>query len=130
MDELEKDYLIDQVMTSIASFAAASRMAKRKLANLISQPGVSEMTTEQVLTFLIDFMDKESECMFKEYEDAFKKKISRSTTYIELIPEAPFNIENKVETISTLRSLVEGESFHLVQVYKDGKPEFITLDEF
>lgn len=62
-----------------------------------------------------------------------KKKVSRSTTYIELIPEAPFNPEDKAGTIQTLRLLEEEkkESIHLIQVFdKDGLPKFITIDEF
>ncbi len=133
MDEFDKDYLIHNAMVSVASFSAASRMARNKLKGLISQPGVAEMTTEQVLEYLLDFMDEESEKMFKLYEQSLKKKISRETSYIELIPEAPFNPEDREGTIATLRWLsnYKEESMHLIQVYnKKGKPKFITIDEF
>ena len=133
MDNTDKDYLLDKAMVSIASFAAASRMTKSKIKNLISQPGVGDMTTEQVLEYLTNFMDEESEKMFKLYEQAFKKKISRGTSYAELIPEAPFNPEDKEGTISTLRCISSEckEIIHLIQVYdKNGLPIFITIDEF
>lgn len=133
MDSTDKDYLIDKAMTSIASFAAASRMTKTKISNLISQPGVADMTIEQVLDYLTDFMDEESDKMFKLYDQTYKKKVSRSTTYIELIPEAPFNPEDKESTIETLRYLENQnkESFHLYQVFdKNGVPKFITISEF
>lgn len=131
MDSIDKDYLLDQAMTSIASFAAASRMTKTKIKNLISQPGVADMTTEQVLEYLINFMEEESDKMFNLYDQAFKKKVSKSTTYIELIPEAPFNPEDKESTISILRDLSRDESFHLIQVFDNkGLPKFITIDEF
>jgi len=131
MDSIEKDYLIDKAMTSIASFSSAARITRAKINNLISQPGIADMTTEQVLEYLVNFMDKESEEMFNLYDQAFKKKVSRSTTYIELIPEAPFNIEDKDSTISILRDLSKNESFHLIQVFdSNGLPKFITIDEF
>ncbi len=133
MDSIDKDYLLDKAMTSIASFAAASRMTKTKIKNLVSQPGVADMTIEQVLEYLTNFMEEESDKMFNLYDQAFKKKVSRSTTYIELIPEAPFNPEDKAGTIQTLRLLEEEkkESIHLIQVFdKDGLPKFITIDEF
>lgn len=138
MDEQSKNYLLDQSMTSVASFAAASRMARRKLDDKVSQPGVGDMSTEDVLKYLLDFMDAESEKMFKEYDSCFnKQKVSRDTTYIELIPEAPFNPEDKEGTIEQLRWMCKNnldpkeKKFHLIQVYDDkGKPKFITIDEF
>ncbi|MEK6828525.1 MAG: hypothetical protein AABY15_00130 [Nanoarchaeota archaeon] len=136
MDETDKDYLLDKAMISIASFAAASRMAKTKVKNLISQPGVGDMTTEQVLEYLTNFMEEESEKMFNLYDqscNSLKKKISRDTTYIELIPEAPFNPEDREGTISTIRQIIDRneEILHLIQVYdKNGFPKFITIDEF
>jgi hypothetical protein len=131
MDSIDKDYLLDQAMTSVASFAAAGRMTKRKLENMLSQPGVGDMTTEQVLKYLTDFIEEESDKMFNLYDQTFKKKVSRSTTFIELIPEAPFNPEDKVGTIEVLRDLNKNEEFHLVQVYdKKGLPKFVTINEF
>lgn len=137
MDEQSKDYLLDQAMISVASFAAASRMARRKLEDKVSQPGVADMSTEEILKYLLDFMDAESEKMFKEYDSHSIPKVSRATTYIELIPEAPFNPEDKESTIEQLRWLCKNDvtlkdvKFHLIQVYdKNGKPKFITIDEF
>jgi hypothetical protein len=134
MDEQSKDYLLNQAMVSIASFAAASRMARKKLDNLVFQPGgIADMSTEDVLKYLLDFMDIESEKMFKEYDSCSMAKVSRDTTYIELIPEAPFNPEDKKSTIEQLRYLCECDnaSYHLIQVYDDkGKPKFITIEEF
>lgn len=74
MDSIDKDYLLDKAMTSIASFAAASRMTKTKIKNLVSQPGVADMTIEQVLEYLTNFMEEESDKMFNLYDQAFKKK--------------------------------------------------------
>lgn len=131
MDEFDKDYLLHNAMVSVASFSAAAKMAKTKISNLISQPGVGDMSKEDVLKYLVDFMEEESDKMFDLYEKTLKKKVSRSTTYIELIPEAPFNPEDKESTISILRSLQESESFHLIQVYDEkGLPKFVTIDEF
>ncbi len=131
MDEQGKDYLLDQAMGSIASFAAASRMARKKLDNMVFQGGALDMSTEEVLEYLLDFMDIESDTMFKEYDSCFSTDISKETTYIELIPEAPFNPENKEDTISALRDLHLKKSFHLIQIYdKNNKPRFITIDEF
>jgi hypothetical protein len=131
MENTDKDYIIDKAMTSIASFAAAARMTRAKLKNLISQPGVADMSIEQVLEYLVQFIEKETEDTFKIYDSFHVKGVSKSTTFIELIPEAPFNPEDKDSTISTLRSLTEGESFHLIQVYDEkGKPKFISIDEF
>jgi hypothetical protein len=133
MDSIEKDYLIDKAMISIASFSSAAKITRAKINNLISQPGTTNMTTEQVLEYLVNFMDEESEKMFNLYDQAFKKKVSRETTYIELIPEAPFNIEDKESTIEILKFLENKnkESFHLYQVFdKDGLPKFITIDDF
>ena len=137
MDEKDKDYLIDQAMVSIASFSAASRMARRKLDNIVSQPGVGDMSTEEILKYLLDFMDVESEKMFKEYDSCFTANVSRDTTYIELIPEAPFNPEDKEGTIEQLRWLCKNDvtlknvKYHLIQVYDDkGRPKFITIDQF
>jgi len=137
MDEQSKDYLLNQAMVSIASFSAASRMARRKLDEKISQPGVADMSAEEVLKYLLDFIDIESEKMFKEYDFCSLVKVSRDTTYIELIPEAPFNPEDRDDTIETLRILCKNDTslnevkFHLIQVYDEkGKPKFITIDEF
>ena len=131
MDEIDKDYIIDQAMTSVASFSAASKMTQRKLKDLISQPGVGDMSIEEVLKYLTDFMDKESDKLFELYDKTFKKKVSRSTTYLELIPEAPFNPEDKASTIEILRDMHKDEVFHLIQVYeKTGIPKFVTIDEF
>ena len=138
MDEQSKDYLLNQAMVSVASFAAASRMARKKLDNLLFQPnGVADMSTDDVLKYLLDFMDAESEKMFKEYDSNSISKVSRDTTYIELIPEAPFNPEDRESTIEQLRLLcnndvtLKNEKYHLIQVYDgNGKPKFITIDEF
>jgi hypothetical protein len=131
MDSIDKDYLLDQAMTSVASFAAAGRMTKRKLENLISQPGVGDMTTDEVLKYLIGFMEEESDKMFKLYDQTFKKKVNRDTIYIELIPEAPFNPEDKELTIQILREQCNSKEFSLIQVYdKKYLPKFVTVDEF
>jgi len=129
-DCVEKDYLIDKVMTSIASFAAAARMSKKKVDNLISQPGVSDMTTEEVLLYLIDFIEKESNNSFELYDKTFGEKIEKDTVYIELIPEAPFNPELREETIEQIKKISNGK-FALIQVLDEkNKPKFVTIEEF
>lgn len=129
MDEIDKDYIIEQAMVSVASFAAAGRMAKSAL----EKGGVAHngMNAEEVLKYLIDFMEKESDKTFEEYDKSFKKKVSRSTTYIDLIPEAPFNPEDKKGTMETLRDMCKDEKFHLVYVLDEkNNPKFVTLEEF
>lgn len=131
MENIDKEYIIDKAMTSIASFAAAAKMTRAKLNGLISQPGVSEMSTEDVLNYLVEFMEKESEDMFKLYDSFYFNKVDRSVTYSELLKEAPLNLEDKESTIKTLRELCQNKNFSLVQVFnKDKKPKFVTIDEF
>lgn len=135
MDSTDKDYLLEQAMISIASFSAASKMAKNKMAKLLSKKGVKDMTTEEVLKYLTDFMETESEKMFTLYESSLslKKKFCRNVAYIELIPEAPFNPEDKNSTIEILRGMQDEskEMLFLIHVYdKKGVPKFITIDEF
>lgn len=131
MENIDKEYIIDKAMTSIASFAAAAKMTRAKLGVLISQPGVSEMSTEDVLNYLVEFMEKESEDMFKLYDSFYFNKVDRSVTYSELLKEAPLNLEDKESTIKTLRELCQNKNFSLVQVFdKDKKPKFVTIDEF
>jgi len=131
MDEHSKEYLLDQAMISVASFAAAGRMAKAAL----DKGGAAHngMSSEDVLKYLIEFMEEESEKMFKNYDETtdLKKKVSRSTTYIDLIPEAPFNPEDKKSTIDILRDQNKDDLFHLVYVVDEkGNPKFITINEF
>ena len=66
MDEMDKDYLLDTAMVSVASFAAAARMAKSAL----QKGGTAHngMSAEEVLKHLVEFMEVESDKTFKEYD--------------------------------------------------------------
>lgn len=68
MDELSKDFLLDQSMTSIASFKEASTLSKRAL----KEGGKDKkgLSPSFVLEKLLDFIDEESNRVFNEYHES------------------------------------------------------------
>lgn len=69
MDDLSKDYLLDQAMASISAFKKASEVVNSK------QLGESKkLTPTQKISYLTDFINSEYERINKEYEDNIRQK--------------------------------------------------------
>lgn len=69
MDDLSKDYLLDQAMASISAFKKASDVVNSK-----QQDKSKKLTPTQKLAHLTEFINSEYERINREYEDCIQRK--------------------------------------------------------
>ena len=82
MDEHSKDYLLDQAMASVGAFSVAAKTVKGAIEK--GKVGENGMNSEQALKYLVEFIEKESNDVFKNYDETLgvnkggNKKINKS----------------------------------------------------
>jgi len=74
MDELDKDYMLDQSMASIAAFKEAARVV-----NIKKKKNKSTKTPTQKLQYLTEFINDEYDRIMKEYNEIYKKPDEHNT---------------------------------------------------
>ena len=72
MDEMDKDYMLDQAMASVTAFKEAVR-----LVNLKHPKKKSRKTPTEKLKYLTEFVNDEYDRIMNEYENCINTNISK-----------------------------------------------------